>query len=139
MERNKGSSSGRRRDTERGLEASLLQLFDLHNQNSSKLREQTEKAKKEALRAAIRVSDLLVDRVDGGVQQCFANEKRIEHEIRALSGAITRYAKQTDQWLAASHAINSALKEIGDFENWMKVMDYDCRSITRAIHAIHKA
>ncbi|KAK9150738.1 hypothetical protein Syun_009047 [Stephania yunnanensis] len=74
MQRNSssGSSGGRRRDTERGLEASMLQLFDLHDQNSSKLREQTEKAKKEALRVAIRVSDLLVDRVDGGVQQCFA-------------------------------------------------------------------
>ncbi|KAK9124686.1 hypothetical protein Sjap_014288 [Stephania japonica] len=138
MERNKGSSSGRSTDTNRGLEESLLHLVNLHNQNSSKLRERTERAKKEALRDAIRVSDLLVDRVDGGVQQCFANEKRIEHEIRALTGAIMRYSKQTDQWLAASHAINSALKEIGDFENWMKVMDYDCKSITNAIHAIHK-
>lgn len=69
-----------------------------------------EKAKKEAIRAAMRVSDLLVNAVNGGVQEVFINEKRIEMEIRSLAATIMRFSKQTDQWLAASHAINSAVK-----------------------------
>jgi hypothetical protein len=96
-----------------GLEASLLQLVNHHNQTSLKFREQTEEAKKEALRTATNVLDLLVDSVNGGVQECFANEKRIEFEIRALTATITRYTRQMDKWLAASYAINSVLKEIG--------------------------
>ncbi|KAL5719529.1 hypothetical protein ACHQM5_012290 [Ranunculus cassubicifolius] len=122
-----------------GLEASLLQLMHDHHQSSHTLRQQTEKAKKDALRCAARVSDILVDAVNGEVQESFINEKRIELEIRAFSATVSRYSHATDQWLAASQSINSALKEIGDFENWMKIMDYDCRSINAAIQNIYQA
>ncbi|KAG8088818.1 hypothetical protein GUJ93_ZPchr0011g27471 [Zizania palustris] len=65
--------------------------------------------------------------------ELYINEKRIELEARALLATILRYRKQTDQWLAATNSINSVLKEIGDFENWMKIMDFDCKSINTAI------
>ncbi|KAE8038427.1 hypothetical protein FH972_010938 [Carpinus fangiana] len=122
-----------------GLEASLLQLVHDHHHASLRLRDHTERAKKEAIRNAGRVSDLLVDAVNGGVQEAFINEKRIELEIRSLAVTIARFMKQTDQWLAATHSINTAVKEIGDFENWMKTMEFDCKSINAAIHNIHQA
>ncbi|KAK8696053.1 hypothetical protein V6N13_001192 [Hibiscus sabdariffa] len=120
------------------LESSLLQIYHQHHQNSLHLRDQAEKAKKDAISKAGRVSDLLVEAVNGGVQESFVNEKRIEAEIRVLASTIARFMKQTDQWLAASHAINTAVKEIGDFENWMKSMDFDCKSINAAIRNIHQ-
>ncbi|XP_057772535.1 biogenesis of lysosome-related organelles complex 1 subunit 1 [Salvia miltiorrhiza] len=120
------------------LEASLLQMIDDHNHAAIELRELTEKAKKEALRTAIRVADQLVKVVDGGVHEIFINEKRIKVEIQALTATIMRFSKQTDQWLAVSHAINTAVKEIGDFENWMKTMELDCKSISAAICNIHQ-
>ncbi|XP_075503227.1 biogenesis of lysosome-related organelles complex 1 subunit 1 [Primulina tabacum] len=119
------------------LEASLLQMINDHNSASLKLREQTEKSKREAIRTASRVSDLLVNAVNGGVQEVFIIEKRIEMEIRALAATVARFSKQTDQWLAASHTINTAVKEIGDFENWMKTIELDCKSISAAIRNIH--
>ncbi|MBA0851753.1 hypothetical protein Goshw_025298 [Gossypium schwendimanii] len=120
------------------LESSLIQIYHHHHHNSLKLRDQAEKAKKDAIKKAGRVSDLLVEAVNGGVQESFINEKRIEAEIRALASTIARFMKQTDQWLAASHAINTAVKEIGDFENWMKSMDFDCKSINAAIRNIYQ-
>jgi hypothetical protein len=51
-----------------------------------------------------------MEAIDGSVQELFVNEKRIELEARALLGTITRYRKQTDQWLAATNAVNSVLK-----------------------------
>ncbi|KNA18634.1 hypothetical protein SOVF_068660 [Spinacia oleracea] len=122
-----------------GLEASLLNILHQHQTSSSFLRHQTEKAKKEATRAGIRVSELLVDAVNGGVQESFLHQKQIELEIRGLTTTINRFHKQTDQWLAASRSLNTAIKEIGDFENWIKVMEYDCKSITTAIRNIHQA
>ncbi|EYU34885.1 hypothetical protein ABFS82_08G096300 [Erythranthe guttata] len=121
------------------LEASLLQMITNHNHASAKLREHTDKSKKEAIQSAVRVSDQMVNAVNGGVQDIFINEKRIEMEIRALTSTIMRFSKQTDQWLAASHAINNAVKEIGDFENWMKTMELDCKSISAAICNIHQS
>ncbi|CAM8881726.1 unnamed protein product [Rhodiola kirilowii] len=133
------SSDAARSSLETGqLEDSLLWLVHEHNQSSHKLRDFTEKAKKNAIRSAGRVSELLVDTVNGEVQDAFVNEKRIELEIRALTEIIVRFGKLTDQWLAASHAINTAIKEIGDFENWMRTMEFDCRSITTAIRNIHE-
>ena len=58
----------------------------------------------------VRVSDLLVDAINGCVEEPFVNEKRIEYEIRALAAAIIRFMKQTDQWLTATHALNTAVK-----------------------------
>ncbi|KAJ6763686.1 BLOC-1 COMPLEX SUBUNIT 1 [Salix purpurea] len=92
------------------LESSLLQIFTDHHRTSLRLREttviETEKAKKEA----VRVADLLVDEVNGGVQESFVNEKRIEMEIRGLAASIVRFMKQSDQWLTATHSINTAIK-----------------------------
>ncbi|KAL6630651.1 hypothetical protein ACP70R_028502 [Stipagrostis hirtigluma subsp. patula] len=93
-----------------GLDEALLQIVHQHHHQALRQRQQTERAKKDALRSAVRVADLLVDTVDGGVQELFVNEKRIELEARALLGTIARYRKQTDQWLAATSAINSVLK-----------------------------
>ncbi|XP_062198158.1 biogenesis of lysosome-related organelles complex 1 subunit 1-like isoform X2 [Phragmites australis] len=121
------------------LEEALLQIVHQHHQQSLRQRQQTERAKKDALRSAVRVADLLVDTVDGGVQELFVNEKRIELEARTLLGTIARYRKQTDQWLAATNEINSVLKEIGDFENWMKIMAFDCKSINAVIRNIHQS
>ncbi|KAH0712890.1 hypothetical protein KY289_008849 [Solanum tuberosum] len=121
-----------------GLEASLIQIINSHHSSSLKLRESTEKAKKDGIRSARRVSELLVDSVNREVQEAFVMQKRIEMEIRALTASILRFGKQTDQWLAASHSINTAIKEIGDFENWMKTMEFDCKSINAAICNIHQ-
>lgn len=74
------------------------------------MKKKTEKAKKDAIKNAVRVSDVLVEAVNGGVQECYINQKRIEVEIRALTATIIRFAKQTDHWLAASHALNTAVK-----------------------------
>ncbi|KAM3303119.1 biogeneis of lysosome-related organelles complex 1 subunit 1 [Capsicum chacoense] len=121
-----------------GLEASLIQIINSHNSSSLNLRQSTEKAKKDAVRSATRVSELLVDSVNKEVQEAFVMQKRIEMEIRALAASILQFGKQTDQWLAASHSINTAIKEIGDFENWMKTMEFDCKSINAAICNIHQ-
>ncbi|CAJ2652776.1 biogenesis of lysosome-related organelles complex 1 subunit 1-like [Trifolium pratense] len=122
----------------KGLEASLQNLIHLHHHKSLILANQSEKSKKDAIRKAERVSDLLVEAVNGGVQDSFIYQKRIELEIRALSATITSFTKQTDQWLNATHSLNTALKEIGDFENWMKIMEYDFKSINAAIQNIHQ-
>ncbi|KAL8215161.1 hypothetical protein R6Q57_004610 [Mikania cordata] len=136
----KPSSEINRPDVQSGsLESSLIRLVNDHQNTAIRLREHTEKSKKEAIKSASRVSDLLMEAVNGGVEECFVNEKRIEVEIRALKATIMRFAKQTDQWLASTHAINNAIKEIGDFENWMKTMELDCKSITAAFSNIHQS
>lgn len=56
------------------------------------------------------MSNLLVESVNGGVQEAFINEKRIEMEARALGVTIQKFLKQTSQWLNVVHTFDSALK-----------------------------
>ncbi|EPS69354.1 hypothetical protein M569_05417 [Genlisea aurea] len=125
-------------DSAGSVEASLIQMINERNLAAVELRGKTDKARKEAIGAAARVSDLMVHAVNGGVQEVFINEERIEMEIRALTATISRFSKQTDRWLAASHSVNDAVKEMGDFENWMKTMELDCKSIATAIRNLHR-
>jgi hypothetical protein len=69
-----------------------------------------ERAKKEAVAAATKVSGLLVESVNGGVQESFVNEQRIEMEARALAGTVKRFTKHSVQWLTVFHTFDSALK-----------------------------
>lgn len=70
-----------------------------------------------------------------GVKELFSSEKPIEH----WGATISRFIKLSDQWLSVTHSMNTAIKEIGDFENWMKTMEFDSRSINAAIFNIHQA
>ncbi|BAT15568.1 Os12g0111900 [Oryza sativa Japonica Group] len=92
------------------LEAALLLIMQRHHHHSLHQRKITDREKIDAVRSAARVADLLVATVDGGAQELYINERRIEIEARALLATIARYKKQTDQWLAATNAINSVLK-----------------------------
>ncbi|KAA0059955.1 biogenesis of lysosome-related organelles complex 1 subunit 1 [Cucumis melo var. makuwa] len=127
-------------DTERlsadvgGLEVSLLQMVSDHQYASLKLRENSEKAKKDAIQKAVRVSDLLVDTVNGGVQESFVNQKLIELEIRALATTIARFTKQTDQWLAATHALNTAVKHFGRIKAGLILLLTEEFSIVIGVH-----
>ncbi|GAB2283172.1 hypothetical protein Dimus_017700 [Dionaea muscipula] len=58
-----------------------------------------------------------------------ANQSKTEEGGWSQPAAVFYY-KEIDQWITASRAINTAVKEIGDFENWMKVTEYDCKSIS---------
>ncbi|CAM6111770.1 unnamed protein product [Calypogeia fissa] len=116
-----------------GLEGSFSQLMNKHSQRQVARLNRLEIAKKEAFSAAAKVSSLLVESVNGGVQESFLSEQRIEHEARALAGTVQRFTKQSVQWLTVFHNFDSALKEIGDFENWIKVTEYDLESIGNAL------
>lgn len=74
------------------------------------------------------MSDLLVKSVDGGVREVFINEERIDKEIQALTASITRFSKQNDQWLAASHALNTAVKVskqvVSAYASWLVVCGF---------------
>jgi hypothetical protein len=78
----------------------------------------TETSKKAALEAAAVVSDLLVESINGGVQEVFVNEKQIEMEARSMSVTVQRFSKQTSQWLNVIHTFDSALKVAHNFSSY---------------------
>ncbi|EFJ04979.1 hypothetical protein SELMODRAFT_137942, partial [Selaginella moellendorffii] len=103
----------------------------------------TDRDRKEALASAAQVSKLLERGLNAGVQEVFANEKRIESETRAVAMTVQRAVKQSNQWMSLFHSFDTALKassllEIGDFENWIKIMERDCEEIQSALERVKR-
>ncbi len=94
---------------------------------------QAEKRRKEATASAIAVTKALVGNVNNRVSMAYANEKRLDTEARQLQANAAQFAKQSMQWLSLIENFNTALKELGDVENWAKSIEVDMHTISSAM------
>ncbi|CAI2186786.1 13250_t:CDS:2 [Funneliformis geosporum] len=100
----------------------LSRLVREHNQKQQVVRRNTEQLRKEAIQAVNEVTDSLSDTL---------NERR-------LSSQSAKYTKQTKQWLNMLEGFNSALKELGDVQNWAEIIEKDMREIAMTMEFVHK-
>ncbi len=63
----------------------------------------------------------------------FNNQRVIEAEARELQAQAAQFAKQTGRWVSLVNDFDRALKEVGDFENWVKVMEWDMQAVSRSL------
>lgn len=87
----------------------------------------------EISRAVAPVADSLLDSVNSGVAQVFANQRVLEAETRQLRQESQRFSKQTGQWLQLTTNFGNALKELGDVENWAQAIEEDLKAITEVL------
>lgn len=72
------------------------------------------------------------------VAQAYLNQKRLDAEAKQLYVSATNFSKQTQQWLLLVETFSSALKELGDVENWAKTIEGDVRTITHALENVYR-
>lgn len=72
------------------------------------------------------------------VAQAYLNQKKLDAEAKQLHTNAITFSKQTQQWLSLVDNFNSALKEIGDVENWAKVIEEDMRLISAALETAYE-
>lgn len=70
--------------------------------------------------------------------QAYLNQKRLDAEAKQLHVGATNFSKQTQQWLNLVETFSSALKEIGDVENWARTIEGDVRTITSALESVYR-
>ncbi|KAF9083713.1 NHP2-like protein 1 [Mortierella sp. AD031] len=104
---------------------SLGRLVKEHQTKNAALKRESEHLRKEAVQSVGQFSDAIADTLSGRVSQIFLNQKDLEQEARNLSLQTARYSKQTAQWLALVDQFGSALKELGDVQNWVQVIQKD--------------
>uniref|UniRef100_A0A915N0K0 Biogenesis of lysosome-related organelles complex 1 subunit 1 n=1 Tax=Meloidogyne javanica TaxID=6303 RepID=A0A915N0K0_MELJA len=63
----------------------------------------------------------------------YNNQKRLDVECKKLENKSCNLIKYAEQWVDLVEQMNQTLKEIGDVENWSKVMERDVVAITNIL------
>ena len=71
-----------------------------------------------------------------GVSEMFVNQREINFQITKLSGQAVILSKNAKKWVGICEELNQSLNEIGDIDNWAKVMDRDVFVIARAVELV---
>ncbi|KAF7992822.1 hypothetical protein HCN44_005166 [Aphidius gifuensis] len=117
----------------------LSSIIKEHQAKQAARKEIQEIKRKEAVQAANNLTQALVDHLNVGVAQAYLNQKKLDAEAKQLQQSATAFAKQTHSWLTLVESFSSALKEIGDAENWARSIEGDMRTIATALEYSYKA
>jgi len=107
----------------------LSGLVKEHQARQGGRKELQEKRKQEALIAANKLTEALVDHLNVGVAQAYLNQKRLDSEAKLLHQSATNFSKQTQSWLAVIESFNGSLKELGDIQGWAKTIEDDLQAV----------
>lgn len=110
-----------------------------HHQKQVVRKEIQETKRKEACTSASNLTQALVDHLNVGVAQAYLNQKRLDAEAKQLHTNAANFSKQTQQWLTLVESFSSALKELGDVENWAKTIEADVKTITMTLESVYKS
>ncbi|CAB3359345.1 biogenesis of lysosome-related organelles complex 1 subunit 1 [Cloeon dipterum] len=116
----------------------LSAVLKEHQARQQGRKEQQELKRKEAIKASNDLTQALVDHLNVGVAQAYLNQKRLDTEAKHLHHNATTFAKQTQQWFLLVQNFSSALKEIGDVENWAKSIEGDMRLVSSSVEYAYK-
>ena len=81
------------------------------------------------------LADALTDSVHHGVVEVFENQKQVESAARELHETSTAFRERTNAWATSLEAFDKELRDIGDFENWVKAMEHDLATLATALEA----
>ncbi|CAF4596288.1 unnamed protein product [Rotaria sp. Silwood1] len=96
------------------------------------------KKKKELLTSAEQLTRHVLDGLNNDVSECYKNQKRIDHACKQLTSQSNLLLKQSQAWITLIGQFTDALKELGDVENYSKIIERECLSITNILANVHQ-
>ncbi|CAF1651841.1 unnamed protein product [Adineta ricciae] len=98
----------------------------------------TEIKKRELLFSTDRLTRLVLDELNNDVSECYKNEKRIDQALKQLTTQTNILAKQSQGWITLIGQFTDALKELGDVENYSKIIERECSILTNTLATVHQ-
>jgi len=117
----------------------LSGLLKEHSAKQHVQKQAQEVRRREALAASSELTTALVDHLNVGVAQAYLNQKRLDAEAKQLYQNAAAFSKQSQQWLQLMEGFNTALKELGDVENWARTIQADMQIVSDALELSYKA
>ena len=95
-------------------------------------------SRRAAVAAVSGLTESLIDTVNGGVADVFEEQKQIDGEARALRAKSQKFAQVTGEWVRIVEGFDERLRGIGDFETWIKKIEFDLNHLGGVLEDIAK-
>ncbi|CEF98126.1 GCN5-like 1 [Ostreococcus tauri] len=112
---------------------SLKKLYEDHRSSQNRVKRDVETLRREALASVNALTEELTEPVHAGAQAAFENQKRVEQSARRLSETSAALRARAESWAKSMEAFDKELRAIGDFENWVRAMEHDLRTLASAL------
>ncbi|CAF2584147.1 unnamed protein product [Rotaria sp. Silwood2] len=116
----------------------ISNIYHQHIEGVLSLKEKQEKKKKELLLSIDQLINVLVNQVNDEICQCYENEKRIDKSFKQLNSQSNLLLKQSQSWIHLIRQFNITLKELGNVENYSKIIERECSTITNILATVHQ-
>jgi len=83
--------------------------------------------------------DQIAGSLNAEVSKAYESQKAIEAEMQELQGQAQKFQKTVEGWAAATSAFDDALKELGDFENYVNVLEWDMKKVADSLERLATA
>ncbi|XP_067633378.1 biogenesis of lysosome-related organelles complex 1 subunit 1 [Eurosta solidaginis] len=116
----------------------LTSMVKEYQVKQAKRKQEQEIRRKDLVESSNELTQAIVDHLNVGVAQAYLNQKRLDAEAKQLHVGATNFAKQTQQWIQLIDNFSSALKELGDVENWARSIEGDIQVIQNTLEIAYK-
>eukprot|EP00283_Hemiselmis_rufescens_P011543 CAMPEP_0173420378 /NCGR_PEP_ID=MMETSP1357-20121228/1889_1 /TAXON_ID=77926 /ORGANISM="Hemiselmis rufescens, Strain PCC563" /LENGTH=115 /DNA_ID=CAMNT_0014383159 /DNA_START=229 /DNA_END=573 /DNA_ORIENTATION=+ len=111
----------------------LSSMVKDHQAKQGLLKQVSDENRRAALAASDTACNVMGDALAERADEVFAAQRKLEKEVKGLQTNTAHFAKQSGQWLDMVRKFNTSLKELGDFQNWAKTVEWDMRNIQSAL------
>lgn len=116
----------------------LSSLAKEHQQQQQLRKQELEKKRIHAIESTNKFSQFVLNTLNKEVSEAFVNQKKIDAKVKQLNQNTTQFVKQSQQWMHLLENFNTALKELGDVENWSKKIESDMKIINTTLNSVLK-
>lgn len=71
------------------------------------------------------------------VARAYVNQRKLDAESKQLVANIDHFSRSMNQWTNLMNNFNDSLKQLGDVENWAKVIEKDMNDVATVLESVY--
>ncbi|CAK8697855.1 biogenesis of lysosome-related organelles complex 1 subunit 1-like [Clavelina lepadiformis] len=117
----------------------LTSMLKCHRNKQQELKRSQEEKRQDVVAALYKFNEGVLSEINSGVSSSYVNQCQIDAEMKQLQSQTIRFTKLTNQWATQLNGFYTALKEIGDVENWASGIEEDLKTVASSLEYLHKS
>ncbi|KAJ2713037.1 hypothetical protein H4R19_002449 [Coemansia spiralis] len=117
--------------------SSLSELVREHQGAQQEQRRQTEQLRKAAARDIGELCDAATTTLSAQLSAVLDSQREIEALARDCAQLVQQHVRSTTKWTKLVDQFSTALKELGDVQNWAQVIERDMLDIAATLEVVH--